>query len=343
MLIYERKKKRHLQEVALEAAETTDTSEAASLECANTALSRAASIPFKGIKTDIPSWIAELVSQDNQAFLRDRQLFDSSFFNFIKLTLKHVAKDVLYSAHKYSYEFISVFDNIKKQSLLITRKAILDMLSCFLLNTSINDITESCISIINFSDSAPLIKREGHCQSSILVPFARETFLEDKGQSFFEIMFSCTDKSARFYLAKFTSGLVNRLFKIYDETDDKGIEQLLRDILSLFIEAVKSPDCAKNWSRFDQYFKMLCDIAYGGLWQVDFMLREFNTIVILIDFMLNDKSPLLRPGEQRPKIGSSVFSASIENIVRLVSSIIRFIKTEQKEEEDEEEEEGEQV
>ena len=40
------------------------------------------------------------------SFMIDRHIYHESFFNFIKLTLKHIASNIVTSQHQYKLEYL---------------------------------------------------------------------------------------------------------------------------------------------------------------------------------------------------------------------------------------------
>ena len=93
--------------------------------------------------------------------------------------------------------------------------------------------------------------------------------------------------------------MINRLFKIYYDTQNDELKKTLYEFMNNCMTAIHSEECQKNWSRFDNFFKMLYEIAIAGKPQVEFFLKEHDTIMILLDFMMGEKSPLLKTGEKR--------------------------------------------
>jgi len=41
-------------------------------------------------------------------------------------------------------------------------------------------------------------------------------------------MFECTDKTSRYYLGRFTAYVINKIYQIYDEAENKEAESLLK-------------------------------------------------------------------------------------------------------------------
>ena len=105
-----------------------------------------------------------------------------------------------------------------------------DMLSYYLYNTSMSDITSSLQTIMTFSDS-PYTFNKG--DPSLLHEILKNSYLDDGCSHFLSVMFMCTDKTSRVYAAMFTSILFNKIYQIYSETIKKG------DQISEGLQAIK--------------------------------------------------------------------------------------------------------
>ncbi len=123
---------------------------------------------------------------------------------------------------------------------------------------------------MTFSDS-PYTFSKG--EPSLLHEILKTSYIEDNCQHFLTIMLFCTDKTSRFYSGRFTSILFNKIYQIYSDTIKKGqqipesLEALKQDadkILCLFIKSLKSPECAKNWQKVDQFLLMIYNIINEG-------------------------------------------------------------------------------
>ncbi len=85
------------------------------------------------------------------------------------------------------------------------------------------------------------------------------------------------------------------------------LQESVEKLLYYIIIALQTSECQKNWMRLDNYLKMIYEIGIGGRMQVNYLLKEFDIIVDLIDFMLGNKSPLaIQRGEKRTNMGSSM-------------------------------------
>jgi ubiquitin carboxyl-terminal hydrolase 34 len=138
MLVYERMKKKQLTEIITNEDELHKVN--VSLDCANTATSRAAApqttsnkrlLDFRKVTPYVPSWIKDKILEDNSSNLIDQHIFSEGFFNIVKSVFKHIADHVLLTQHRYGLDHIQYFNRIKKTTLKIARKSMFDLLAYF--------------------------------------------------------------------------------------------------------------------------------------------------------------------------------------------------------------------
>jgi hypothetical protein len=115
MLIYDRRSKKSLREVAEEAPDDAPTTE----------------IPFKSVESVVPAWISEEVEADNKNFMVDSQLFNEDFFEFIKRIFKSIGTDLLLTCHRFNWDYHQNFLNLKKVSYEVVGKILFDMLAYY--------------------------------------------------------------------------------------------------------------------------------------------------------------------------------------------------------------------
>ena len=58
-------------------------------------------ISYKKVEAFVPDWIKQQVLLDNTMFMIDRHIYSEHFFNFIKLTLKHIANNIVMTQYQY--------------------------------------------------------------------------------------------------------------------------------------------------------------------------------------------------------------------------------------------------
>lgn len=176
--------------------------------------------------------------------------------------------------------------------------------------------------------------------TTILVDFIKKHYLEDGCKNFFELMFVCSDSSTRMYIARLTAKLVNRCFVIHglcsENPKDAGCERLqvlyktLDELMGFLMRKLMDTECHKNWSRLNNYFTLLLDIAQGGRYQTLYMLKNYNFVVDICDIMLQDKSPKAAlETEKRVAMGGSVSTTPFGPLVQLMSHLVRSMHTSQ--------------
>ena len=86
-------------------------------------------------------------------------------------------------------------------------------------------------------------------------------------------MFDCTDKTSRFYIGKLTGIMLNRIYTIYQDCIDskqapcealEALKATADGLLIKFFKALKTQECSKNWTKIEQYLKLLYDVATNG-------------------------------------------------------------------------------
>ena len=80
------------------------------------------------------------------------------------------------SQHQYKFDYLHNFLKLKRASFKIGQKVLFDMLSYYLYNTSMSDITSSLQTIMTFSDS-PYTFNRGH--PSLLHEILKNSDLDD--------------------------------------------------------------------------------------------------------------------------------------------------------------------
>lgn len=294
MLVYEKMKKKPLKEVILQkpAADAQMTDEEgkqgeAALGCTDTAEPRDVSvlqegeyidpknqeryrlIPYRKIDPFVPDWVRQQILVDNNQFLIDRYIFHESFFNLIKGILKHVASNVVIRQYKYSHDYMPWFFKLKQFALKVGGKVMFDMLAYFNINTQMSDITSSLQTIFTFSDTHYSLQRE----DSLLRAFMVDHYFADDFKHFLDIMFDCSDKTSRFYIGRLTSIIVYRAVQIYQDCLEKAtvvnlaMEELHMStdgLIAKLIQSLKTQECMKNWTKLEQYLKLIYDIALAG-------------------------------------------------------------------------------
>jgi hypothetical protein len=99
-----------------------------------------------------------------------------------------------------------------------------DMLSYYYYNTQVSDITSSFQTLLTFSDSYYTLQKG---DTSLIMEFIKSAYLEDNCEHLMNIMFTCSDKTTRFYIGRLTTLVINKVYLIYKESMDKPIPDSL--------------------------------------------------------------------------------------------------------------------
>lgn len=59
------------------------------------------------------------------------------------------------------------------------------------------------------------IDSKQHGYINVLINFLIEVYLNDRLLNFYSIMFTCGDKTSKFYVGKITSSLLKKVFQLY--------------------------------------------------------------------------------------------------------------------------------
>ncbi|CDW89068.1 ubiquitin carboxyl-terminal hydrolase family protein [Stylonychia lemnae] len=338
MLVYERQQKRDLIAVSSVEKEQMPQTEVTSetLECADTANSRVeedkieVKIPYRKVDSYVPEWIKSEVNYDNVIFLMDRYIYNESFFNLLRFIFKHIANKIVLSQHQYKLDYLPNFTRLKNITMRIAHKSLFEFLAYYYYNTQLSDITTSLQSIVQFLDSGFSLSRN---QDSFLLKFLKKALVKDNCEQFYKVMFECTDKTSRYYLGKFIAYLMNKIYQIYDEAENKEAESLVKlkaqadTLLLSFILKLGDNQSYQNWSRLEQFMKMLFDIANGGKTQAHKFLSLLDVIPHLMEFMLGNRSPMVKRGSQKKSLAGE--EPYFEPIVQLICLLTRYCMTRQ--------------
>ena len=203
MLIYERKSKKPLTEVTPEGKELK--------------------LDFKQIPAEVPAWISEVVFGDNKQSLVDRQVCDESFLDFLKDLFNSLCSDMLMTSHTYEYSYSKVhFPVLKSTALDLVGRIVLDMLCYYDKNTNLTSLANSFGTLAIFSDSKHQIS-EG--KMSVVADFLQRVLLDDAGEHFFKIMFTCTDSLSRQKAGKVIACAVIRCVKLLAECAAQEVQR----------------------------------------------------------------------------------------------------------------------
>jgi hypothetical protein len=183
----------------------------------------------------------------------DRQVFHVQFFYLVKLILKHIASNLVYSSHTYAYEYLKYFHRMKMFSLRIGYKVEYEFLTHYYENGAMSAISDSMSSIFTFSDSYVGFCNKLDKEPSIICDFMEEHFIKDKCAYLYEVLFQCPDATARSNIAKTTSMVINKAFRILGvccETEEHSqnakvlrLKALVHEFMEIMLNQMGTREC----------------------------------------------------------------------------------------------------
>ena len=87
-------------------------------------------------------------------------------------------------------------------------------------------------------------------------------------------MWTCTDASTRNYVGQVAARATIRLFRLCAECDEqsrsnveavKNACKVLDSFMDQLLQSLKLAECQRNWTRLENFFRMLLDIATSSL------------------------------------------------------------------------------
>ena len=185
-------------------------------------------------------------------------------------------------------------------------------------NDAIKDIAHMFRQIITVSD--PCLLR------------FKDYMLDHDSQEVVRILLKCPETIVRNAVAGILTTATNRLFEIEElgqvETKEDGATRLKAacELFMMRMLAAIRGEAQENWTKFEQFFKLIHDVVIGGQPQLDFFMEQ-NLLVTLADFFLAEKSPLKAQDETRPPIGSSYQKPMWESVVGAICYLARHKTT----------------
>ena len=187
-------------------------------------------------------------------------------------------------------------------ALKIGHKVMFDFLSHYKENTCLTHINDYLSTIFTFSDSWVSFVRKAD-EPSIICSWIEKVLLDDQCTYFFHLMFNCPDPTSRLYCGRIVATVINKGFRILAVCSEKEEEvnhpkvvklrEALSQFMTLALDVIHTRDCQKNWSKLEQFYRMLEDICTGGLPQAEFLINRNNgsIVVELCDLILQNQSP----------------------------------------------------
>ena len=200
MLVYERKLKKDIREVANPGSDEEE---------------KINEVNFRNIQPSIPEWLQNWIQKDNFELMIDRQVFDRQFFMLIKLLLRHISSELCMTQHKYDLDYLPNFYKMNKAALKIGHKIVFEFLSHYQENSVLNYINGYLQTILNACDSWVSFVRRAE-QPSIVNDWIDEVLLKDNCASFLDIMLNCPSEVPRKHCGEIISKAVVGALRIVE-------------------------------------------------------------------------------------------------------------------------------
>lgn len=150
---------------------------------------------------------------------------------------------------------------------------------------------------------------------------------------FEQVMFICADKTSRMYLRKIMMAMFSKLWKIQQLVKEgkltiTGISEegsKVEELTDKLFNYIGSNICLQNWQRFDQYFKLLADLAVESQEASKYFIIEKKAIFTIMDFMLGNDSPFAT--EKRVSMGQGSVQPKFNSSIELVSRLALHCET----------------
>jgi len=136
-------------------------------------------VNYTQIQKFVDDSLMKKILKENADFIMDRQIFSAQFFMLIKLMMQTIVNDHCMGEHRFSHEYKMAghCHKMKTMALQISSKVMLDFLSHFFENSTMQPICESMNSVMTFSDS--YVSFATQKSPSIILEFIKRTFLAD--------------------------------------------------------------------------------------------------------------------------------------------------------------------
>ena len=94
--------------------------------------------------------------------------------------------------------------------------------------------------------------------------------------------------------------------------------------MNLVISMIRKGEIVKNWTRFEDFFAFIAEVAQAGQLQREFMIKN-KFIALQLDMYLGPNSPLCPPHIKRDSIGNQYakpnFSQMFTSITHLLNGL----------------------
>ena len=194
-------------------------------------------------------------------------------------------------------------------------RLIFDLLAMTSENKQLIDMTKVLVKMLAMNDEQTMkMINDRILQHSLHQSNQQIADKNKQEKTFFEHLISNMEKDVREMGQILLTYCVNRLFEM-SNTD--MIESIMTHVFAMLPE-----ECSKNWLKIHQYLQFLYDVTKSGEQQLDYMVRK-RLVTKLLDFFLENDSPLATGNPKRNQMGSNYANPPMEPLILAVSFITR--------------------
>lgn len=236
----------------------------------------------------IPRRVYKKVWDDNNAFLNERQLNSSDFFDFFKTLMQDEKIENLVEQNERE---------LMHEIYFILKKMIFDLLVYSSNNNTLKDLTDKF---------RQLLEGDEMCAHDF-----GEVIVQNDCSEMIRILLKCPDVTVRQSVSLILATGINKLFSqeanvlnSFDVLENGNMianSKAERFMLHM-IEAINS-QAPNNWTKFEEFFRLIFRVAIGGESQLQFFVKH-KMISTLGDFFLGPSSPIKDPNEKRQTFGN---------------------------------------
>ena len=237
---------------------------------------------------------------------RDFNMLHRTMPPFVLKSVLHDNQNYMFERNLYSPEFfkflVKVLESAKELELdvsLVGAGFGMDVVAHAFHNKTLPELVEVTGDLLNkFPDSA-----------SKLI----DSLLAENMHRVSSHLLGCIEKTTR-------ASIGNLFFKTLQAVEQSKKEAFMLGLLGLI------PDAGKNWTRFQQYWELIRDLADSCPSNARFFLDN-GAIASMVDFYLGSKSPLLQPGEVRSDIGNKLFTPNFDALIQTLAILDKYCAT----------------
>jgi len=242
---------------------------------------------FNDLRRTMPSSIYQSVLKDNERYMFERNLYSAEFFNFFVEIIKSA---------EASFTDLSA----------IGADFALEVMSHAYHNRALPDLVKVIKDLFSeFPES---------CEKWML------KLLDNSMFSVTQLLLTCIEKTTRSALADLFSFSLNLLAK-RDFSDNSIAKIFIDGLLNLIPQ-----DISKHWTRFQQFWEVIKDFAAESPEHALYLIHK-GAIGIFLDFYLGNKSPLLKPGENRQALGNKLWTPNFDALIQIIAILDKYCAT----------------